>query len=235
MERLIRRFVLVICMLAVAAQASAEIVLLSQSRSVSGFAAASDPNFGYEEDSDTILASDFGLFEEEISIDVYSSWSSAHCSAAQNSEVQTGHFSIHGSAATAVDPDWWSASGGNAVGRSEFEVIFEVLTPTPFSLIGSLATTKYDRGSFGGAELQLDLDGETYLSFYVHNDDDDLSVSEVGILEPGVYTLILNATTDADSGEYPAGSSSSFDIDFLMVTPVATDEMAWGQIKALYR
>ena len=84
MTRLIRRSALVICILAVAAQASAEVVLVSQSRSVY----ADESN---EESSGSLSAPDFGLFEESIylvSYDPLGYW----LAATQNSEIQTGHF-----------------------------------------------------------------------------------------------------------------------------------------------
>ncbi len=95
MTSLIRRSALVICILAFAAQASAEVVLLSQSRSV--YSAAE--TWGFEGYSDSLSAPDFGLFEENIIAVATAPWDGfAQSSATQASEIQTGHFSIHGSA-----------------------------------------------------------------------------------------------------------------------------------------
>jgi hypothetical protein len=95
MTSLLRRSALVICILAVGAQASAEVVLLSQSRSVyaDGWVW---PGIGF---SDSVSAPDFGLFEEDVSAFGLGPWGSyAEGSATQDSEIQAGHFSIHGSA-----------------------------------------------------------------------------------------------------------------------------------------
>ena len=215
MTNLIRRFALVICILAFAAQASAEVVLLSQSRAVSGYACLWSCS---GEDPDIISAPDFGLFEEAISLDEYDSMSWAYGAATQNSEIQTGHLSIHGSA--------------SAHGSSDFEVFFEVSTPTPFSMVGTLVRT-----GVGYSRLRLEWNGELYLTIGAPDGGSDTVVNEEGILEPGAYTLTVSTTFYADADyDYPGSSGSgSFDIDFFLETPVGVDEMAWGQVKALFR
>ncbi len=269
MKRLIRRSALAICILAVAAQASAQVVLLSQSRSVSGGGTLgswwySGLNGDYTliaTDGDTISAPDFGLFEEEISIDLTSNpIFGSLVSVTQDSEIQTGHFSIHGSAAVTAS---WPAGGSVSYGywfsevssgaNSHFEVLFEVSTPTSFSLAGSLATTYtgtdiggYDIGTFEFeqiASLQLDRDGVPYLSFSVdqspYTGEEIAVVSEFGILEPGTYTLTVYASTYiefySDEDNATGSSFSSFDIDFFLETPVAVEETTWGQVKAMFR
>ena len=222
MTRLIRRSALVICMLAIAAPTGAQVVLVSQSRSVSVDATVTI--WGWW-DSHSLSAPDFDRFEEDISAFSQGTWySQAAGFAAQFSEIQTGRFSIHGSAsAYAVESGWVEHGIGVGHGGSSFEVLFEVLEPIPFSLAGALA------GS--GASLQLDRDGVPYLSFDPDGNN-EITVSEVGVLEPGSYNLTVNATASA----YQSSSQdSSFDLDFFFDTPVATDEMAWGQVKALYR
>lgn len=228
MTRLIRRYALFICILAVTTQASAEVVLLSQSRSVYGNAEAHG-TWGLEAlDSDSLAAPDFGLFEEELSIEAVGVEAWARVSVTQNSEIQTGHFSIHGSStaidfATYTDFSWVFGSA-----HSDFEVLFEVSTPTPFSLIGTLATTGGDVAS-----LQLDRDGAPYLSFNI-DINSEIAVNEGGILEPGAYILTVNASSSylTFGG---GGGSSSFDIDFFMETSVAVEEISWGQVKAMFR
>lgn len=79
MRRLIQRFALVICMLAVGAQASAQVELLSQSRSVSVDALVSI--WGWW-DSNSLSAPDFGLFEEDISAFSQGTWFSQAASSA---------------------------------------------------------------------------------------------------------------------------------------------------------
>lgn len=242
MTSLIRRFALVICILAFSVQASAEVVLLSQSRSVFGYAEASGADFWpvVVSDSDSLAAPDFGLFEEEISLEVDAIEGYSAVSATQYSEIQTGYFSIHGSS-TAVDI--WSycvdvsCGHGSGIVHSDFEVLFEVSTPTPFSLIGTLAAT-YDSiyGVVEGnhiASLQLDRDGGPYLSFDIDTNG-EITVNESGLLEPGIYTLNVKVSSRAISWSGGRGHSS-FDIDFFLETPVATDEMAWGQVKAIFR
>ena len=59
--------------------------------------------------------------------------------------------------------------------------------------------------------------------------------SEDGILEPGTYTLTVNALTQIFPYGSDTGGSSRFDIDFFLETPVAIDQMAWVQVKALFR
>ena len=242
MERLIRRFALVICILAVGVQASAEVVLLSQSRAVFGNAGA----FGFSgpvvSDSDSLAAPDFGLFEEEISLAVDASEGYSAVSATQYSEIHTGYFSIHGSS-TAVDVGSYcgddgvnySCGFGYGIVHSDFEVLFDVSTPTPFSLIGTLAATYTNNfvESRQIASLQLDRDGGPYLSFEIDTNG-EIAVNESGLLEPGIYTLIVKASSRADSWSGGRGYSS-FDLDFFMESPVAVDEMSWGQVKALYR
>jgi hypothetical protein len=185
-------------------------------------------------DSDSLAAPDFGLFEEEISIEVDGySWS--RVSATQDSEIQTGHFLIHGSATArdlGVYEDFSSAFGS---AHSDFEVLFEVSTPTPFSLVGTLATTYFYGFTEGNssASLQLDRDGAPYLFFNI-DIDGEIAVNEGGILEPGAYIMTVNASSRCITIDGGYGSSS-FDIDFFLETPVATDEMAWGEIKAIFR
>jgi hypothetical protein len=265
MTSLIRRSALIICILAIGAQASAEVVLLSQSRSVSGDGTFGERSGAYgnaytliASDDISILAPDFGLFEEEISIDLTRN---NLVSVTQDSEIQTGHFSIHGSAAVTASLrsaylDWIYLQSDDVDTRanSHFEVLFEVSTPTSFSLVGSLAST-YTGTEFGWwdidddldfelvASLQLDRDGVPYRSFsasYIISEpgEEIAALSEFGILEPGTYTLTVYASSCfylGRAGPATANMFSSFDIDFFLETPVATDEMAWGQVKALYR
>ena len=265
MTSLIHRFALVICILAIGAQASAQVVLLSQSRSVSGDGTLGNWSYsgliGYytliASDDITISAPEFGLFEEEISIELTSN---NLVSVNQDSEIQIDHFSIHGSAAVTaslypggcVSYECWYSEVDNRA-NSHFEVLFEVSTPTSFSLAGSLTSTYtgtdfcyYDIGTSELiASLQLDRDGVPFLSFsaavlYPYEPGEEIAaVREVGILEPGTYTLTVYASAyfDFSSVEETATGNifSSFDIDFFLETPVATDEMAWGQVKAIFR
>jgi hypothetical protein len=137
--------------------------------------------------------------------------------------------------------------------NSHFEVLFEVSTPTSFSLTGSLASTYtgtdfsyYDTGTHELiASLQLDRDGVPFLSFSAalnpYEPGEEIAVvSEFGILEPGIYTLTGYASTYFNLANYEydfatANMFSSFDIDFFLEAPVPTDEMAWGQVKAIFR
>jgi len=226
MTSLIRRFALVICILAIGAQASAEVVLLSQSRSV------------YVESeyfSGSLSAPDFGLFEENIHFTEY--WLYGYVlwlTATQNSEIQTGHFSIHGDTDGRTGELQGYYEDGHA--RSDFEVLFEVTVPTPFSLIGSLAP--WGGGSIystANSSLHLDWNGAPYLSFSSGYNQEEIVVSEYGILEPGVYTLTVNAMVEWIESDFSGPFISSFDIDFFLEAPVATDEMAWGQVKAIFR
>ena len=217
MKRMISRSALIICILAVTTQASAEIILLSQTRSVSA---------GWAE---PILAPDFGLFEESI-VDSWSNWvppfEGYYLSATQNSEIQTGHFSIHGNT-YGQSNDMFDFYGS---AHSGFEVVFEVTVPTPFSLIGALALWGYSTGDI--SSLHLDWNGAPYLSFSLDYDQTEIEVSEHGVLEPGAYTLTVNALTILLDD---SNASSSFDFDFFLEAPVSVDGMAWGQVKALYR
>jgi len=229
MTRLIRRSALIIGLLVVAAHASAQVVLLSQTRSISG---SGGWDLG-EVIPDSTLAPDFGLFEEVIEEDSSNGWFWAedpywYYSATQESEIQTGHFSVHGqTTAMSFEGGWGWAPYFEGSTHSDFEVVFEVSVPTPFSLIGSLVGAV---GSF--ASFQLDWHGSPYL-FFSPGGNEEMAVSENGVLEPGVYTLRVNASTSV-AGSATLGSSS-FDLDFFLETPVAVDEMAWGQVKALYR
>jgi hypothetical protein len=230
MTKMIRRSALVIYILAMATQANAQVGLVSQSRSVSVHLS----DFAH---ADSLLAPDFGLFEETVS-GSYWGWFYGDPSfsfvASQGSEIQSGHFSIHGHTESWVDPGdgAWPTS---IVMHSDFEVLFEVLMPTPFSLIGTLVTAESATGSTissNSAGLDLGRNGTPYLSFSTVGNE-EIAVSENGILEPGVYTLTVKAFR-YDAGSYLPGSSS-FDLDFFLETPVAADEMAWGEVKALYR
>ena len=145
-------------------------------------------------------------------------------SSTQSSEIQSGHFSIHGSATAGAEADgWFYGADAGSYASSDFEVVFEVSTPKLFSLAGTLARS--------GASLQLDRDGAPYLSFDPVGND-VITVSEDGILEPGAYTLTVNAMAYAQTY---FEQFSSFDIDFFMESPVAVDEMSWGQVKSLFR
>lgn len=230
MTSLIRRSALIICILAMATQANAQVELVSQSRSVSVYSS----DFAA---TDSLLAPGFGLFEETVS-GYWSGWfygdPSYSYAASQDSEIQSDHFSMHGHTESWVDPGdgaWPPA----VVMQSDFEVLFEVLMPTPFSLIGTLVTTESATGptiSSNSASLHLGRNGVPYLSFSTVGNE-EIAVSENGILEPGVYALTVHAYR-FDSASYLPGSSS-FDFDFFLETPVALDEMAWGQVKAIFR
>ena len=106
MECMIRRSALVVCILVFAAQASAEVVLLSQSRSVFAVAWVSPVGMW---SSDSLSAPDFGLFEEDVSAFGWGPWGSeAEGFATQVSEIQTSHFSINGTASANARDGGWS-------------------------------------------------------------------------------------------------------------------------------
>lgn len=219
MRSLICRSALVICLLAVGAQARAEVVLLSQSRSVYASGAVLWAS------SDSLLAPDFGPFEADIrAVGVGTLGGFAEGSATQVSEIHTGRFSIHGRASAAAQNGGWSnVEYAQSTGRSSFEVLFEVSQPVLFSLAGVLAHS--------GTCLQLDRDGASFLFFHPDGKN-EIAVSEVGILPSGAYTLIVNASASAQ--EY-GGQDGSFDIDLFLEVPVAIDQINWGQLKALFR
>jgi len=224
MTNLIRRSALIICILAVTTQASAEVVLVSQSRSVHGFAHAW--GFFLEDLSDTDSRStlDPGLFEEGISIRADASYTGAGCSATQDSDIQASHFLIRGSADADAHGGAEQTGSGDSISGSDFDVRFEVVTPMLFSLTGSLTSSSLD----------LDWNGVPYLAFDSRNAG-EIAVSESGLLEPGVYTLTVIASASAYAEGYSYDiSSSSFEIIFAFGGVVAVDETSWGAVKALY-
>jgi hypothetical protein len=182
---------------------------------------------------DSSSASDFSLFDETVG----DSWSSGFggadddwgwFSATQTSEVQTSHFSIHGIADGGSGSERGSYIESSA--HSDFEVLFEVTTPTPFSLVGSLATA--GGGAFNNiAGLHLDWNGAPYLDFSAGNNE-ELDVNEGGVLEPGAYVLAVSAW-NLSYGDN-AGASSQFDIEFEMGATVPVEEVGVSRIKAMF-
>ena len=146
--------------------------------------------YSTETQSDLKSSSSPGLFDENIS--------AGEALAFQISEILALSF---GGSAGAV-----ASSDDAASALSSFDVIFELTVPHPFTLEGSVQSSK----SFGGtthSEFLL-FGAGTDLFFQAFDNADPTSFSEVGTLAPGVYHL--KVTGDASVIENTSAFAEAF-------------------------
>ena len=160
-----------------------------------------------EVESDSRAASDFGTFEESLTVHpitiVDGRRYASQGNASQRSTLSGDVFRFSGSIyAQSIHP-----ADSNATARSLFDVIFEVTEPATYSLAGSLRDIN---GTSAAGKLELTLANSGDVVFETGAGPDN--INESGVLERASYRLILDAGSLGNSSA--AGGGIDFDLTF---------------------
>jgi hypothetical protein len=207
MSRAVRP-VLVLCTLSLAciAVAQASVEPLSQTRQVTVFAIATNPDTFAIDDAQK-EAIDFGLFDETVEITTVIEGGVGTATAAHRSELFDALFHAVGS----FHAEAWSEPPGTfteAFGQSLFNLTFAVDDATPFVITGMTDAT-------GGGAVHFTLSGPGGVLIQFRNlGDGAVIVDETAALVPGTYQIGLNVGgfAQAPNGTGPM-ADGSFDLD----------------------
>lgn len=196
---------------AIASSASADIILLEQSREL--LVRAEDPASPFVEQRSSSTST--GWFTDSISVMAGSHWGAA----AMDSFI--GPDLIYAASTTEGGGDYGFPMG-QGMGEATVFARFEVAESIPFRLTGHFAANGSDAGggvSLAGPSGQVlgmaapaGWTGVEYLD-------------ESGMLDPGIYTLNINVAASVFS---PPGADGSFDVRFQLPAPGAIVVLAAG-------
>lgn len=196
---------------AIASSASADIILLEQSREL--LVRAEDPAAPFVEQRSSSASA--GWFTDGVSVMAGSHWGSAAIDSFIGADL------IYAASATAGGGELGFPMG-QGMGEATVFARFEVAQPTPFRLTGHFEASGSDAGggvSLAGPTGQLvamaapaGWSGIEYLD-------------ESGTLDPGIYTLNINVGASVFS---PPGASGNFDVRFQLPAPGAVVVLGAG-------
>jgi hypothetical protein len=204
------------------------IVPLSQTRSIFAEAQVTDFSTGATDlDSNSLSASDFGLFDATVSATASVPIVEATGSASQTSRFTTGSIgpgsegiSGVGSASAASNP-----LGGifedRGQGESLVDVSFSVTQHVTYQLIANLMTREQGPAGLqnvGSFTLRGGPSDEIIVDLFVIADGDAFRILS-GSLQPGTYSL--RARAFADSG-FGIGTFTNFDFEFNVIPEPST-------------
>lgn len=171
--------------------ASAQLISpISQNRSVSGNASATD-DFYYESFEDSDVAPDFGPFDSARSAIAETLGAYGAAGGIQNSTI--GGNSIAASGSSFANGEGYDFNGfGIGAGDSMFQVVFDVTADASARLFGSLES--YDHGVSGVA---LTGPSGPVFSLDALGPSEELTFDETYSLPPGQYTLSASSTGSA--------------------------------------
>ncbi len=190
----------------------AMITPLTQVRSVSGSAFASDPNGNGVSDGDFEQALDFAPFAGSASASATFDESFGQGGGNQNSNIRI--FEINARGASFANGESFGFGGGYAdgSGSSTFDVSFELAAQVEFALSNYMAA--YDDGY---VYVELWRDGDPNAVFYreAYGPSDERSDVVYGTLSPGVYRLLCDSNSSAYGDSFQPGYAfSEFDTSF---------------------
>lgn len=197
---------------------AALIVPQSQDRSITAFADSDSQFGGYQSDSQSASAPDFGPWSESVTALLPLS----NANAAQNSTIGDAAVFGTGSASTFAGGDL--GSNTSAAASSDLFVTFRVTIPATFSISGGLASnsssiapTEYATFVFGGAE------GPIY-SQTADMFNPSVTLLASGSLLPGVYTIEAHANSynQGGAGVGTNSGSANWDVDLKFVPEPGT-------------
>ncbi|MFQ5413456.1 MAG: hypothetical protein ACE5E6_03260 [Phycisphaerae bacterium] len=135
----------------------------------------------------------------------------------QNSEINASSLLATGGTFTKINGG--GMAGGLVHGNSEFDIVFDLATPSTFSLTGVITvepTVQVDTLFFVASVTLTGPNGVVVFDAVVDSFDvmASLPFDEQGVLEPGGYSLTVSALTQFDAGETPdiAVGGASFDV-----------------------
>jgi hypothetical protein len=202
-------------LLVASAPALADVVPLSQNRTLCCNAYAEDAN-GSDSNSDQASAPDFTGFADAVSANIWLDEALASGSANQSSAIGASIFTVTGGcAANGEAYDFDGFAYGDAGGSTSFSCTFEVTATTTFVLSGWLEAS--DDGS-----AQLTLSGPGFALDRDAGFNNILDLDESGTLAPGVYTFTVGAVSSAYGDAFNYGYAyGSFDLYLAFSAPAA--------------
>jgi len=179
-------------------------------------------------DSDSSVAPDFGLFDDEVFVKLACDDSFGSAFAEQTSSIATTSILARG--ATESEAMSIHSNVIHAISNSTCDITFDLDAQRSFDLTGVISAAGQAPVVLGGASVRL-LRGDGGIVFEqgVEPGNDGELVSEDvcahGILQAGRYRLQVSAATVIDSTVPPSGSGTSqFDITFVVGAPAAWDD-----------
>ena len=184
---------------------------VSQNRYVSVSALAVDDFIPEtDQDSDSLAAPDFGLFQVTTGADASVTTAVASSAGSQTSEIFGDSLQTSGSISASAESHDYEAFG-QASGTSRCEVTFDVTSPSVFTLSGDVA-------AFDNGDASVTLDGPSGMIVSVSAIENQTTpVLETGGLVPGTYSLVASASGLAYGSffvAFPAGAS--YDLSFTL-------------------
>jgi len=176
---------LVVSWLFVSSAPASELVPVSQDRWVSVHAFAQD-FMGSDEDSASLAAPDFNLFQVDTTVTATITFATAFGQGAQTSEIMDASMTATGDISATGEGFDYDASFV-ADGRSHFEVTFDVTAPLSFTLSGEISAS----GLQCSTTVVLDGPSGTIASLSARNQT--TPVLETGTMGVGTYTLVVDS------------------------------------------
>jgi hypothetical protein len=157
----------------------------SQDRWVTVSAYAQD-FIGTDEDSASLAASDFGLFEADTTVTATIAFAVAFGQGSQTSEILGDSLQATGDISATGEGFDYDASFV-AEGQSHFEVTFDVAAPLSFTLSGEISAS----GVLSTTTVALD--GPSGPMVAISAGNQTTPILEAGTMEPGTHTLVVDA------------------------------------------
>jgi hypothetical protein len=204
---------------AACSSASADIILLEQSREI--MARAEDPSSPFAQSVSSSTTG--GAFIDSVSVLAGSHWGSA----SMDSFIGPNGIRATASVEGMGDMGFPMAHGE---GGASLSSRFQVTAPTPFRLSGMMEAA----GSEAGGGLSFSGPGGQIFNMVVFPGSAPGShyFDESGTLDPGVYELVANIGASVFT---PPGASGGFDLNFALPAPGSTALLGFGLVVAARR
>lgn len=148
--------------------------------------------------------------------------------AGQTSSADTQGVSGSGYAYAGIDSQYYGSSG-----RSTFDITFTVTSATPYSLSGGL---EIEHGSLFLSTLTLYQGATALQSWTADWDEEQVSFGVSGVLAPGTYRLVAEATAGpSDYGVDQGYAGASYDFVFVVPEPATALCVSLGLLSLALR
>ena len=208
--------------LLVAAPSFAEVLLLSQTRTVEASGSATD-SMTMDDDSAADASPGFDPFSSGVEVDVAVDGAAAYANAVQQSGIGPTSATVLGTVALrgeSIDP----TGVGIAQSTSHCEYSFEVVTPQEYRLVGLITAS-------GGGATFVELSGPSgVIERFDSPTNGNQTVGGLGILLAGVYTFTVETSGSAvGEEEMQSGAAGLYEIALAFEDADPADVVASGE------